>query len=201
MYTTFSIGTSCVVKNNEYAVPPPGAFHPGIPAHLLCSSTSLVVEHERAGETRVRQRACHFRQAMRAGVPRCGTLSHIYSTATYIFRINHTYPLAGKNVLACSPALACALPQTAHSQLAASVRIHTRSTLTVKEYAQRTNRMYRGHPPTILHNSPVHLNNPTMNQAARPPETVEHRDGVDLRANQTERRNCRTGKPTKHSVA
>jgi hypothetical protein len=87
MYTTFSIGTSCIVKNNEYAVPPPGAFHPDIPVHLLCSSTSLVVEHERAGETRVRQRACHFRQAMRAGVPRCGTLLHIYSTATYIFRI------------------------------------------------------------------------------------------------------------------
>jgi hypothetical protein len=90
MYTTFSIGTSCIVKNNEYAVPPPGAFHPDIPVHLLCSSTSLVVEHERAGETRVRQRACHFRQAMRAGVPRCGTRLHIYSTATYIFRINHT---------------------------------------------------------------------------------------------------------------
>jgi hypothetical protein len=90
MYTTFSIGTSCIVKNNEYAVPPPGAFHPDIPVHLLCSSTSLVVEHERAGETRVRQRACHFRQAMRAGVPRCGTLLHIYSTATYIFPINHT---------------------------------------------------------------------------------------------------------------
>jgi hypothetical protein len=90
MYTTFSIGTSCVVKNNEYAVPPPGAFHPDIPVHLLCSSTSLVVEHERAGETRVRQRACHFWQAARAGVPRCGTLSHIYSTATYIFSINHT---------------------------------------------------------------------------------------------------------------
>jgi hypothetical protein len=91
MYTTFSIGTSCIVKNNEYAVPPPRAFHPDIPVHLLCSSTSLVVEHERAGETRVRQRACHFRQAMRAGVPRCGTLLHIYSTATYIFPINHTY--------------------------------------------------------------------------------------------------------------
>jgi hypothetical protein len=90
MYTTFSIGTSCIVKNNEYAVPPPRAFHPDIPVHLLCSSTSLVVEHERAGETRVRQRACHFRQAMRAGVPRCGTLLHIYSTATYIFPINHT---------------------------------------------------------------------------------------------------------------
>jgi hypothetical protein len=84
MYTTFSIGTSCIVKNNEYAVPPPGAFHPDIPVHLLCLSTSLVVEHERAGETRVRQRACHFRQAMRAGVPRCGTLLHIYVVVLYM---------------------------------------------------------------------------------------------------------------------
>jgi hypothetical protein len=97
MYITFSIGTSCIVKNNEYAVPPPGAFHPDIPVHLLCSSTSLVVEHERAGETRVRQRACRFWQAARAGVPRCGTLLHIYSTATYIFSINHTYFLLGES--------------------------------------------------------------------------------------------------------
>jgi hypothetical protein len=85
---------SCMVKIMNILFPPPGAFHPDIPVHLLCSSTSLVVEHERAGETRVRQRAYRFRQAVRAGVPRCETLLHIYSTATYIFSINHTYSTA-----------------------------------------------------------------------------------------------------------
>jgi hypothetical protein len=97
MYTTFSTGTSCTVKNNVYAVPPPGAFHPDIPVHLLCSSTSLVIEHECAGETRIRQCAYHFQQAARAGVPRCGTLLHIYSTTTYILSINHIYFLLGES--------------------------------------------------------------------------------------------------------
>ena len=47
-----------------------GAFHPGTPMHWSCSSARLIVEHERAGETRVHRRACYFRQAVRSGVPR-----------------------------------------------------------------------------------------------------------------------------------
>jgi hypothetical protein len=64
-----------------------GPTTPDTPAHLPCSSA---LSTKRAGETRVHQHAGRFWQAARAGVPQCGTLLHIYSTATYIFSINHT---------------------------------------------------------------------------------------------------------------
>jgi hypothetical protein len=66
--------------------PPPTLLHTCHARRRRSASST-----KRVGETRVRQRACHFWQAVRAGVPRCGTLLHIYSTATYIFPINHTY--------------------------------------------------------------------------------------------------------------